>query len=102
MEDSDFLDQTEEINSKLKRYCESKGYRFVENSKIDEGFLNHSKLHLSKTVRLRLLGTLPMLSNIFEVHLGVMVSLLIPKILVKMRCLAWITLRLFASKILKI
>ena len=37
-EDHDFRGQIEEINSKLKRYCESKGYRFVENSNIDGGF----------------------------------------------------------------
>ena len=47
-EDHDFRDQIEEINVKLKRYCESKGYRFVENSNIDGGFLNRSKLHLNK------------------------------------------------------
>ena len=37
-----------EINVKLKRYCESKGYRFVEYSNIDGGFLNRSKLRLNK------------------------------------------------------
>ena len=47
-EDHDFRDQIEEINDKLKRYCESKGYRFVENSSINGGFLNHSKLQLNK------------------------------------------------------
>ena len=48
LEDHDFRDQIEEINGKLKRYCESKGYRFAENSNIDGGFLNRSKLHLNK------------------------------------------------------
>ena len=38
----DFRDQIEEINGKLKRYCESKVYRFVENSNIDGEFLNCS------------------------------------------------------------
>ena len=47
-EDHDFRDQLEEINVKLKRYCESKGYRFVEYSNIDGGFLNRSKLRLNK------------------------------------------------------
>ena len=42
--------QIEEINSKLKRYFGSKGYRFVENSNIDGGFLNRSKLHPTKRV----------------------------------------------------
>ena len=39
--------QIEEINSKLKRYFGSKGYRFVENSNIDGGFLNRCKFHLN-------------------------------------------------------
>ena len=67
--------QIEEINSKLKRYFGSKGYRFVENSNIDGGFLNRIKLHLTKRVRLCLVGILPMFSNIFDMHLIVMVSL---------------------------
>ena len=40
MKDHDFRDQIEEINVKLKKYCESKSYRFVENSNIDGDFLN--------------------------------------------------------------
>ena len=47
-EDHNFCDQTEEINAKLKRYCEPKGFRFVENSNIDGSFLNRSKLLLNK------------------------------------------------------
>ena len=47
-EDHDFRDQIEEINGKLKRYYESKGCRFVENSNIDGGFLNRSKFHVNK------------------------------------------------------
>ena len=47
-EDHDFRDQIEEINGKLKRYCECKCYRFVESSNIDGGFLNRSKLHLNE------------------------------------------------------
>ena len=47
-EDHDFRDQIEEINVKLKRYWESKGFRFVKNSSIDGGFLNRSKRHLNK------------------------------------------------------
>ena len=46
--DHDFLDQIEEINGKLERYYESKGYRFVETSNIDRGFLNRSKVHQNK------------------------------------------------------
>ena len=47
-ENEDFLDQIEEINGKLERYCESKGYRFVQISNIDEGFLNCSKPNLNR------------------------------------------------------
>ena len=74
-EDHDFRYQIEEINVKLKKYCESKGFRFIENSNIDGGSLNRSKLHLKKRVRLCLVGILPMFSNIFDMHLIVMVSL---------------------------
>ena len=37
-----------EINTKLKKCCEGKGFIFVENSKINESDLNNSKLHLNK------------------------------------------------------
>ena len=47
-EDHDFRDQIEEISGKLKRHCDSKGYRFVEISNIDGGFLNRSNLYLNK------------------------------------------------------
>ena len=61
MEDHDFRGQIEEIIGKLKRYCNSKGYRFVENSNIDEGFLNCSKLYLN------IKGTTLLSRNIFNV-----------------------------------
>ena len=60
-EDHDFRDQIEEINVKLKTYCESKDFRFVENSNIDGGFLNRSKLHLNK------MGTALLCRNIANV-----------------------------------
>ena len=44
----DFCDQIGEINGKLKRYCESKGYRFVENSNMAGGFLIRGRFHLNK------------------------------------------------------
>ena len=47
-EDHDFRNQIEETNGKLKRYCESKGYRFVKDSNIDGGFLSRSRFHLNK------------------------------------------------------
>ena len=34
---------------KLKKYCEGKGFVFIENDNINESGLNNSKLHLSKT-----------------------------------------------------
>ena len=37
-----------EINTKLKKYCEGKGFIFVENNNINESGLNNSKLHLNK------------------------------------------------------
>ena len=60
-EDHDFRDQIEEIIGKLKRYCDSKGYRFVENSNIDEDFLNRGKVYLNKK------GTLLLSRNIANV-----------------------------------
>ena len=43
----DFRNPIEELNGKLRSF-ESKGHRFVENSNIDGGFLNRSKIHLNK------------------------------------------------------
>ena len=60
-EDHDFRDQIEEINGRPERYCQSKGYRFVENSNIDGCFLNCSKLHLNKK------GTALLICNIANV-----------------------------------
>ena len=37
-----------EINTKLKRYCEGKGFIFVENNNINESGLNNSNLHLNE------------------------------------------------------
>ena len=37
-----------EINTKLEKYCEGKGFIFVENNNINESGLNNSKLHLNK------------------------------------------------------
>lgn len=50
-EDHDFRDQIEEINGKLKKYCESKGYKFIENLGIGGGFLKRSKCYLNKKGR---------------------------------------------------
>ena len=47
-----------EINTKLKRYCEGKGFIFVENNNINESGLNNSNLHLNEK------GTMVFLQNI--------------------------------------
>ena len=33
---------------KLKKYCEGKGFVFIENDDINKSSLNNSKLHLNK------------------------------------------------------
>ena len=43
----DFRNPIEELNGKLRSF-ESKGHRFVDNSNIERGFLNRSKIHLNK------------------------------------------------------
>ena len=46
--DKDLEDERNEVNMKLKKYCESKGFVFIENDNISESGLNNSKLHLNK------------------------------------------------------
>ena len=46
--DKDLEDERNEVNVKLKKYCEGKGFVFIENANIDESGLNNSKLHLNK------------------------------------------------------
>ena len=46
--DKDLEDGRNEVNMKLKKYCESKGFVFIENASINESGLNNSKLHLNK------------------------------------------------------
>ena len=47
-QDKDVDDERKELNSKLKKYCEGKGFVFIENANINETGLNNSKLHLSR------------------------------------------------------
>ena len=47
-DDQDFKEKTNEINSKLKRYCDSKDMVFIDNKNIDESGLNRSWLHLNR------------------------------------------------------
>ena len=46
--DKNLQDERNEVNMKLKKYCEGKGFVFIENTNIDESDLNNSKLHLNK------------------------------------------------------
>ena len=46
--DKDLEDERNEVNTKLKKYCEGKGFVFIENANINESGLNNSKLHLNK------------------------------------------------------
>ena len=41
-------DLEDERNMKLKKYCEGKGFVFIENDNISESGVNNSKLHLNK------------------------------------------------------
>ena len=47
-EDEDFKDKINDINNKLKRYCNSAGMDFIDNSNIDGSCLNRGKLHLNR------------------------------------------------------
>ena len=44
----DLEDERNEVNMKLKKYCEGKGFVFIENANLNESVLNNSKLHLNK------------------------------------------------------
>ena len=46
--DHDHGEKIKDINEKLKRFCNSKGFFFVDNSNVDENILNKSLLHLSR------------------------------------------------------
>ena len=46
--DKDLEDERNEVNTKLKKYCEGKGFVLIENANISESGLNKSKLHLNK------------------------------------------------------
>ena len=46
--DKDLEHEPNEVNMKLNKCCEGKGFLFTENANIDESGLNNSKLHLNK------------------------------------------------------
>ena len=47
-EDEDFKDKINDVNNKLKNYCNSAGMDFIDNSNIDGSCLNRGKLHLNR------------------------------------------------------
>ena len=47
-EDEDFKDKINDVNNKLKSYCNSAGMDFIDNSNIDGSCLNRGKLHLNR------------------------------------------------------
>ena len=47
-EDKDFKDQINDVNNKLKNFCNSAGMNFIDNSNIDGSCLNRGKLHLNR------------------------------------------------------
>ena len=47
-EDEDFKDKINDVNNKLKNYCNSAWLDFIDNSNIDGSCLNRGKLHLNR------------------------------------------------------
>ena len=47
--DHDHKNKLSEINDRLKKYCESKGFLFIDNGIIGKGDLNESGFHLNRT-----------------------------------------------------
>ena len=46
--DHDLGERIKDINERLKRFCNGKGFLFIDNSNIDERSLNKKLLHLSR------------------------------------------------------
>ena len=47
-EDNDFAEKIEKRNNKLESYCKSKGFVFMNNSKLDSSSLDRDRLHLNR------------------------------------------------------
>ena len=47
-EDNNFAEKIEERNTKLEGYCKSKGFAFINNSKLDSSSLNRGRLRLNR------------------------------------------------------
>ena len=48
LEDEDFKDKVNDVNKKVKNYCNSAGMDFIDNSNINGSCLNWGKLHLNR------------------------------------------------------
>ena len=46
--DHDLGEKIRDINARLKRFCNSEGFFFIDNSNIDESSLNKSLLYSSR------------------------------------------------------
>ena len=46
--DKHFSKEISELNVKVKKYCLSRGFIYVDNDNINESCLNNSKLHLNQ------------------------------------------------------
>ena len=46
--DKDFSQEISELNVKLKKYCLSRGFIYVDNGSSNEFFLNNCKLRINK------------------------------------------------------
>ena len=46
--DKDFNDDIANVNEKLQRFCNGKGFSFIDNNNIDRSCLNKGKLHLNR------------------------------------------------------
>ena len=47
-EDNNFAEKIKDRNTKLESYCKSKGFVFINNSKLDSSSLNRGRLHLNR------------------------------------------------------
>ena len=47
-EDEDFKDKINDVNNKLKHYCNSAGMDFIDNSNIDGSRQNRGNLHVNR------------------------------------------------------
>ena len=63
---------------KLKKYCEGKGFVFIENANINESGVNNSKLHLNKKGTNTLTQNIKSSFNQFEALIDIHMKLTSP------------------------